>query len=284
MILNSYKSINQINKNLICILCFLLSESLTMSSIKQEVSAILMDYQEQIPDQVYIDILKRLSNIPNHKDPKKAVELQREVDQLQIEKDELEINLMDTQIQVDIHEEEIERLYNSIDLINERLGNFYIDNIIDETESTVTFMKIQDGEENVETRTIDILSDENGTYIVDDIGIHDDSLDNESKIDWFDETLDEYYSRRKNEIKNDLVTLQTIRRMKSVNYTLNNLIGHQLIFNNTSKFVFCVSTYMSSVNNEHCEKNMREQKYNRNLTKTISNCNINNITGYYRLM
>ena len=53
-----------------------------MSSSKQELAAILMDYQDKIPDQVYIDILNRLRNIPNHKDPKKAAELQKEIDTL----------------------------------------------------------------------------------------------------------------------------------------------------------------------------------------------------------
>ena len=51
------------------------------------------------------------------------------------------------QTQIDDYEGEIERLYNSIDLINERLGNFYIDEIVEETETTVTFRKIQDGDE-----------------------------------------------------------------------------------------------------------------------------------------
>ena len=256
-----------------------------MSSIKQEAAAILMDYQDVIPDQAYMDILRRLGKIPNHKDPKKAAELQKEIDTLETEKDELEINLMDMQIQIDIHESEIERLYNSIDLINERLGNFYIDEIVEETETTVTFKKIKDGEENVETRTIDILSDENGINLIDNISIQDDSLDNDSNIDWFDETLEDYYKRRKNEIKEELSTLQTIRKMKSVNYSLNNSIGHQLIFNNTSKFVYCISTYTNSVNNEQHEKNMREQQFNKNLTKNSNFKNYtNNIISSYALM
>ena len=256
-----------------------------MSSVKQEVAAILMDYQGVIPDQAYMDILRRLGNIPNHKDPKKAAELQKEIDTLETEKDELEINLMDMQIQIDIHESEIERLYNSIDLINERLGNFYIDEIVEETETTVTFRKIEDGDENVETRTIDILSDENGINLIDNISIQDDSLDNDSNMDWFDETLDDYYNRRKNEIKDELKTLQTIRKMKSVNFTLNNSIGHQLMFNNTAKFVYCISTYTHSVNNEQYEKNLREQRYNKNLAKNNSFKSFaENIINSYALM
>ena len=189
------------------------------------------------------------------------------------------------QIQIDIHESEIERLYNSIDLINERLGNFYIDEIVEETETTVTFRKIEDGDENVETRTIDILSDENGINLIDNISIQDDSLDNDPNMDWFDETLDDYYNRRKNEIKDELKTLQTIRKMKSVNLTLNNSIGHQLMFNNTAKFVYCISTYTHSVNNEQYEKNLREQRYNKNLAKNNSFKSFaDNIINSYALM
>ena len=52
-----------------------------MSSVKQEVAAILMDYTDIIPDQVYIQILERLGQIPDHKDPKKAIEIQQELNQ-----------------------------------------------------------------------------------------------------------------------------------------------------------------------------------------------------------
>mgnify|MGYP001319269649 CR=1 FL=1 len=51
-----------------------------MSSVKQEVAAILMDFTDQIPEQAYMDILNRLSEIPDHKDPKKATEIQKELD------------------------------------------------------------------------------------------------------------------------------------------------------------------------------------------------------------
>ena len=54
-----------------------------MSSVKQEVAAILMDYTDRIPDEVYIGILNQLSNIPDHKDPKKASEIQKELDNTQ---------------------------------------------------------------------------------------------------------------------------------------------------------------------------------------------------------
>ena len=62
-----------------------------MSSVKQEVAAILMDYTDKIPDDVYMGILTQLSAIPDHKDLKKASEIQKELnitqDKLSIETD-----------------------------------------------------------------------------------------------------------------------------------------------------------------------------------------------------
>ena len=51
-----------------------------MSSLRQELAAILMDYTDEISDQSYRDILQKLSEIPNHKDPKKANEIQKQLD------------------------------------------------------------------------------------------------------------------------------------------------------------------------------------------------------------
>ena len=52
-----------------------------MSSLKQEVAAILMDYTDKIPEQVYMNILNRLGQIPDHKDPRKAAEIQKDLDE-----------------------------------------------------------------------------------------------------------------------------------------------------------------------------------------------------------
>ena len=49
-------------------------------SIKQEVAVILTDYTESIPEQV-MDILNRNGQIPDHKDPRKAAEIQKELDE-----------------------------------------------------------------------------------------------------------------------------------------------------------------------------------------------------------
>ena len=71
--------------------------------MKQELSAILMDYTDVIPDQKYIEILERLGQIPDHKDPKKAIEIQQELDKAN---SRLEI-LDDTQFEL----QECERNY-----------------------------------------------------------------------------------------------------------------------------------------------------------------------------
>ena len=233
-----------------------------MSSVKQEVAAILIDYHEQIPDKVYMDILTRLGNISNHKDPKKATELQKEVDTLELEKEKLEDIIMDMQMRIDTNEDEIERLYNSID---DFLG-------IDKDGC------IQDRDQKSHTRTIRILPDENN------ISIYDDSLDNQSNIDYFDETLNEYYNRKKSEIKDGLKTSATIRKLKSVNYTINNLIGHRLMFDTRGECMYFVSTYTYYSNNEKYEKNIREQRYNKNLTNNNSTEHMDNIIDYSSLM
>tara|TARA_Y200000002_G_C22658995_1_gene654828 strand:+ start:1110 stop:1820 length:711 start_codon:yes stop_codon:yes gene_type:complete len=51
-----------------------------MSTAKQELAAILMDYADKISDQVYIDILNRVGEIPDHIDPRQAGEIQKELD------------------------------------------------------------------------------------------------------------------------------------------------------------------------------------------------------------
>ena len=61
-----------------------------MSSVKQEVAAILMDYTDQIPEKVYMDILNKLGEIPDHKDPKKAAEIQLQLDKANRRIDTLE--------------------------------------------------------------------------------------------------------------------------------------------------------------------------------------------------
>ena len=61
-----------------------------MSSVKQEVAAILMDFTEKMPEDVYMEILRQLGNIPDHKDPKTAAEIQKELDRVSKENTELD--------------------------------------------------------------------------------------------------------------------------------------------------------------------------------------------------
>lgn len=56
-----------------------------MSTAKQELAAILMDFADKIPDQVYINILNRVGKIPDHIDPRQAGEIQKELDDTNVE-------------------------------------------------------------------------------------------------------------------------------------------------------------------------------------------------------
>tara|TARA_Y100000389_G_scaffold196752_1_gene230200 strand:+ start:3805 stop:4746 length:942 start_codon:yes stop_codon:yes gene_type:complete len=80
-----------------------------MSSVKQEVAAILMDYTDKIPEQIYMEILNKLGQIPDHKDPKKAVEIQKELDEtkenLSMLEDEREILTEEIQNEIELREE-----------------------------------------------------------------------------------------------------------------------------------------------------------------------------------
>ena len=52
-----------------------------MSSMKQELAAILIQYADRMDDTLYKNILEDLAKIPNHKDPKAAAEIQKELDE-----------------------------------------------------------------------------------------------------------------------------------------------------------------------------------------------------------
>ena len=104
-----------------------------MSSVKQEVAAILMDYTDKIPENIYMKILKRLGDIPDHKDPKSALELQKQVDELTNEKIELED-------QLDAQREENYELIDFCASLQEKVNlleenNSEIDYSYDETSS-----------------------------------------------------------------------------------------------------------------------------------------------------
>tara|TARA_B100001093_G_scaffold516590_1_gene595756 strand:+ start:330 stop:1817 length:1488 start_codon:yes stop_codon:yes gene_type:complete len=102
-----------------------------MSSIKQEVAAILMDYTDKIPEQDYMDILNRLGEIPDHKDPKKASEIQVELDKANKKIESLED---ENDIFSEENDDLVESLSNSENRFNS-LAHFY--NSIMEKRPTV---------------------------------------------------------------------------------------------------------------------------------------------------
>ena len=97
-----------------------------MSSLKQEVAAILMDYTDKIPEQVYMDILNKLGEIPDHKDPKKAIEIQKELDvtkeNLSMMEDERDLLIEEIQGEKELREE-WQRAGSSLAFICEKIFN-----------------------------------------------------------------------------------------------------------------------------------------------------------------
>ena len=110
-----------------------------MSSIKQEVAAILMDYTDKIPESTYMKILKRLGDIPDHKDPKSALELQKQVDELTNEKNELEDKL-------DAQREENYELIDFCASLQEKI------NLLEENNSETEYLYYDETNSEFETR------------------------------------------------------------------------------------------------------------------------------------
>ena len=110
-----------------------------MSSIKQEVAAILMDYTDKIPESIYMKILKRLGDIPDHKDPKSALELQKQVDELTNEKNELEDKL-------DAQREENYELIDFCASLQEKI------NLLEENNSETEYLYYDETNSEFETR------------------------------------------------------------------------------------------------------------------------------------
>ena len=95
-----------------------------MSTAKQELSAILMDYADKIQDQVYIDILNRVAEIPDHIDPRQAGEIQQELDDTNVElRVQTERNdiLVDEIYRVEAQRNKINDMYESQKKLIEKL-------------------------------------------------------------------------------------------------------------------------------------------------------------------
>ena len=97
-----------------------------MSSIKQEVAAILMDYTDKMSEETYMDILNKLGEIPDHKDPKKAIEIQKELDvtkeNLSMMEDERDLLIEEVQGEKELREE-WQRAGSSLAFICEKIFN-----------------------------------------------------------------------------------------------------------------------------------------------------------------
>jgi hypothetical protein len=72
-----------------------------MTTLRQEVAAMLMDYAQQMPDQTYQDILGELSKIPDSRDPHDTKVYLDRIQELEECKDILEDTLTDREAEVD---------------------------------------------------------------------------------------------------------------------------------------------------------------------------------------
>ena len=160
-----------------------------VGSVKQEVAVILMDYTERIPEQVYMDILNRLGQIPDHKDPKKASEIQKELDEvnkkieiledendiLREENDDLVQSLADSEQHVNTLAQYFNRIIkNKPTVCNDSVLLFDIsENSPEEIESSIAFAnRFIDNLDTVRRhhdRTRDILETNDGLGETDDI-------------------------------------------------------------------------------------------------------------------
>ena len=72
-----------------------------MTTLRQEVAAMMMDYAQQMPDQTYQDILGELSKIPDSRDPHDTKVYLDRIQELEECKDILEDTLTDREAEVD---------------------------------------------------------------------------------------------------------------------------------------------------------------------------------------
>lgn len=113
-----------------------------MSSAKQELAAILMNYTDQMSEETYMNILNDVAKIPDHKAPKLASEQQNEIDRLNKQVEESEIQIEELNYQLNDLEEyreneegcllELNRIFDTL-LKN---GNIHIDS----STHTLTYM------------------------------------------------------------------------------------------------------------------------------------------------
>lgn len=105
-----------------------------MSSIKQEVAAILMDYTDHMTEDAYMAILNELSKIPDHRDPKTAVELQKELDTATKQ-------LYSVEEQEELLRDELARAENYINYTNRAIVSIMSNPPVYEDDEVVLFNK-----------------------------------------------------------------------------------------------------------------------------------------------
>ena len=117
-----------------------------MSSVKQEVAAILMDYTDDMTEDAYMAILNELSKIPDHKDPKTAIELQKELDTATTRLSSLEE-------EEELLRDELMRAENYINYTNRAIVSIMGNPPVYEDDEVILFNK------SLNTNSVDIASD-----------------------------------------------------------------------------------------------------------------------------
>ena len=190
-----------------------------MSSAKQEVAAILMNYTEHMSEEAYMSILNDLSKIPDHKDPKKASEIQQELDQVKIQlAKQIEEN--------DMLIEQLEEAEEYLDSTNQVLDTIMGGPPIYEDDETILYNKTTDT----------VPSDQrpgglhNALFLEENTDEEED-LDDSSSIGTFDcdisQNDDLSYSKETNMCGWPIQCL--FKSLKIFNNSANNYYGHILL-------------------------------------------------------
>lgn len=280
-----------------------------MSSLRQELAAILIDYADEIPDFVYMEILRRLGEIPNHKDPKSAKELELQIAGLtksnielegemyiQIQaNDDIEDALVEARGEIDNLVTECEHRDDELEDIIDYCGHlqdkcatmkeFMTKHKINrhqvpfyDSGELVCFYKTNDDtppadcEDEPFDRMFELSEQPDGQMKWSEIEQSESGMSADEEVisdipgvDIFDETLDEYYSRTRNDIR---VNLKRLRKLNALNTKLmeldfktNNRYAHQLLYDNNN-YDIIMSSYNARHNNELYEI---RKHYRRNI-------------------
>lgn len=197
-----------------------------MSSIKQEVAAILMNYTDHMSEETYMAILNELGKIPDHKDPKKAAELQKELDQV---KEELAEQIEENDILIEQLEETDEYLTSTNQVLDTIMGGAPIY----EDEYSIVYNK------TTETTPPDQRQRRfSNAWVLADNIIDDEELDDTSSIGTFDCDLSETNQSSNSTDKNmcGWPVKCLFESLKIFNNSANNYYGHILLHEKNSYY------------------------------------------------